>query len=165
MSKALSEGYRIGLAPGGIAEMFEGYPKQGASPDEEYAIVRKGIFRLALQHGVPIIPVYCFGSTKLLRRLQLPAIVEKLSLLLRTSLVIFYGQGMLPVPFRQKLMYVMGDAIHPGRPLDFSSADRATIDDQVDEMFNRYCDEMIRIFERHKESYGWAHKTLRLLLR
>ena len=145
--------------------MFEGYPKQGSHPDDEYAIVRKGIFRLALQHGVPIVPVYCFGSTKLLRRLQLPPIVEKLSLLLRTSLVLFYGQGMLPVPFRQKLMYVMGNTIHPGRSPDASPPNQAAVDKLVDDMFERYCDEMLRIFERHKESYGWAHKTLKLISR
>jgi 1-acyl-sn-glycerol-3-phosphate acyltransferase len=153
------------LAPGGIAEMFEGYPKQGTHPDEEYSIVRKGIFRLAVQHGVPVIPVYCFGSTKLLRRLQLPPIVEKLSLLLRTSLVLFYGQGMLPVPFRQKLMYVMGQPIHPRRPTDTSPANQAAMDKQVDDMLERYCEEMLRIFERQKESYGWAHKSLKLILR
>ncbi len=145
--------------------MFEGYPKKGSHPDDEYAIVRKGIFRLALQHGVPIMPVYCFGSTKLLRRLQLPPIVEKLSLLLRTSLVLFYGQGMLPVPFRQKLMYVMGNVIHPGGSPDASPPNQAAVDELVDDMYQRYCEEMLRIFERHKESYGWAHKTLKLISR
>ena len=65
VDKALSEGSRIGVAVGGIAEMFEGYPKHLTHPDEEYTIVRKGIVRLAIKHGIPIIPVYCFGSTKL----------------------------------------------------------------------------------------------------
>ena len=149
--------------------MFEGYPKSGTQPDEEYAIIRKGIFRLAVQHGVPIIPVYCFGSTKLLRRLLLPSLVEKISLLLRVSLVVFYGKGLLPIPFRQKLLYVMGKPIYPresklpamGETLNTS----AEIDQQVDEMFAKYCQEMIRIFDRHKESYGWAHKTLKLINR
>jgi len=169
VDKAISEGSRIGLAPGGIAEMFEGYPKTGTHPDEEYAIVRKGIFRLAVQHGVPIIPVYCFGSTKLLRRLQLPSLVEKISLLLRVSLVVFYGQGFLPIPFRQKLLYVMGKPIYPNggdrHNESSSSLNGSTTDQQVDEMFARYCEEIIRIFERQKESYGWAHKTLKLITR
>lgn len=150
--------------------MFEGYPKSGTQPDEEYAIIRKGIFRLAVQHGVPIIPVYCFGSTKLLRRLLLPSLVEKISLLLRVSLVVFYGKGFLPIPFRQKLLYVMGKPIYPGesgQPAGFDQTPngRDEIDKQVDEMFAKYCQEMIRIFDRHKESYGWAHKTLKLINR
>jgi hypothetical protein len=170
VNKAISEGSRIGLAPGGIAEMFEGYPKSGAHPDEEYAIVRKGIFRLAVQHGVPIVPVYCFGSTKLLRRLQLPSLVERISLLFRVSLVVFYGQFFLPIPFRQKLLYVMGRPIYPTAGGQHSGPPSAsnhpgTTDEQVDEMFAMYCDEMVRIFERQKESYGWAHKTLKLITR
>ena len=159
----------MGLAPGGIAEMFEGYPKSGTHPDEEYAIIRKGIFRLAVQHGVPIIPVYCFGSTKLLRRLLLPSLIEKISLLLRVSLVIFYGKGFLPIPFRQKLLYVMGKPIYPGdstvSAIEQGANSNGDMDQQVDEMFAKYCQEMIRIFDRHKESYGWAHKTLKLINR
>lgn len=142
--------------------MFEGYPKTGTHPDEEYAIVRKGIFRLAVEHKVPILPVYCFGSTKLLRRLQLPSLVEKISLLLRVSLVIFYGKLGLPIPFRQKLLYVMGQPIYPTKTSgDSGSSDEAMVDD----MYARYCEEMVRIFDRQKESYGWAHKTLKLISR
>ena len=167
VDQALSEGSRIGLAPGGIAEMFEGYPKSGTHPDEEYAIIRKGIFRLAVKHSLPIVPVYCFGSTKLLRRLQLPSLIEKLSLLLRVSLVVLYGQGFLPIPFRQKLLYVIGHPIFPSGAESGPSASNngSSFDEQVNDMFTRYCDEMTRLFDAEKESYGWAHKTLKLLKR
>ena len=90
VDRALSEGHRIGLAPGGIAEMFEGYPKASTHRNEEYIIIRKGIFRLAMKHNVPMIPVYCFGSTKLLKRVQFPEIIQKISLMLRTSLVVSF---------------------------------------------------------------------------
>lgn len=166
VDQALSEGSRIGLAPGGIAEMFEGYPKSGTHPDEEYAIVRKGMFRLAVKHNVPVVPIYCFGSTNLLRRLQLPSLVEKLSLVLRVSLVLFYGQCFLPIPFRQKLLYVMGNPIHPTHHTSQAfSVSESLLDQRVDDMFARYCDEMIRLFDRQKESYGWPHKTLKLVTR
>jgi hypothetical protein len=167
VDRALREGSRIGLSPGGIAEIFEGYPKALTHPDDEYTIVRKGIFRLAIQHKVPVIPVYCFGSTMLLRLLELPAIVEKISLMFRVSLVLFFGQWGLPVPFRQRLLYVMGNPIFPpslqseGSILDQAS----TLNEQSEEMVSRYCEEMVRIFDRHKESYGWAHKTLMTLKR
>jgi 2-acylglycerol O-acyltransferase 2 len=162
VDQALSEGSRIGLAPGGIAEMFEGYPKYLTHPDDEYTIIRKGIFRMAIQHGVPIIPVYCFGSTKLLKRLQLPAIVEKISLMLRVSLVLFFGQWGLPMPFRQRLLYVMGKPIYP--PEGSSVDSPVLLNQQVDEMLAEYCEEMVRIFDRHKESYGWAQKSLKTIL-
>lgn len=157
VEKALAKGDRVALAPGGIAEMFEGYPKQGTHPDDEVTLIRKGIFKMAVKYGVPVLPVYCFGSSKLLHRLQLPPIVEKISLLLRVSLIVMYGKGFLPIPFRQKLLYVVGRPIHP------SSGSQAAFDERVDEMFANYCQEMIRIFDRQKESYGWAHKTLKII--
>ena len=163
MDKALAEGSRIGLAPGGIAEMFEGYPKNLTHPDEEYTIVRKGIMRMAVEHGVPIIPVYCFGSTKLLKRVQLPDIVEKISLLLRVSLVLFRGKWGLPIPFRQRLMYVIGQPIFP--PSISGNSGAGVEEDRIDEMHARFCAELTRIFDRHKGSYGWSHKSLVTLSR
>ncbi|CAJ1939771.1 unnamed protein product [Cylindrotheca closterium] len=156
VDSALSSGARIGLAPGGIAEMFEGYPKPNAHPNEEYIIIRRGIFRLAMKNNVPMIPVYCFGSTKLLKRVQFPRIIEKISLLLRTSLVLFYGKYGLPIPFRKRLLYVMGNPIHP--PEASASADQ-----QVETFVASYCNELIRCFDRHKQSYGWEEKILRIL--
>ena len=54
---ALTSGSRIGVAPGGIAEMFEGYPKPGTNPDGEYALLhnRTGFVRMAIKHRLPIV--------------------------------------------------------------------------------------------------------------
>jgi hypothetical protein len=30
-------------------------------------------------------------------------------------------------------------------------------------MQDRFCAEVQRLFDRHKEAYGWSHKTLKLL--
>lgn len=162
VDRALSEGSRIGLAPGGIAEMFEGYPKPSAHPDEEYVILnsRKGFVRLAVKHGVPLIPVYCFGSTKMFKRLQLPAL-EYISKLLRISICVFFGSWGLPMPFRQRLLYVIGNPIVP--PAMDSSATAGEFENVVDTVHTRFCDELIALFDRHKESYGWARKTLRVV--
>eukprot|EP00934_Nitzschia_sp_Nitz4_P004739 Nitzschia sp. Nitz4//scaffold283_size24287//10128//11271//NITZ4_008403-RA/size24287-augustus-gene-0.32-mRNA-1//-1//CDS//3329545648//4729//frame0 len=160
VDRVLRAGHSIALVPGGIAEMFEGYPKAGSLPDEEVVLVGKGMFRMALKYGLPVFPVFCFGSSKLLRRIQLPSIVEKISLLLRMSIVIMYGRGYLPVPFRQKLMYVVGRPIDPGM-----TAVTSEFDSRVDEMFAKYCSELLRIFNRQKESYGWAHKSLKIIER
>ena len=172
VDRALSQGARIGLAPGGIAEMFEGYPKHLTHPDDEYTIVRKGMFRMAIKHGIPIIPVYCFGSTKILKRLQLPQIIESIALLLRVALVIFFGQFGLPIPFRQRLLYVIGEPIYPPSADDVGGSLVDSTNGQVnvsrlltDEMHKRFCDELVRIFDRHKESYGWGHKSLLTLNR
>lgn len=162
VDRALKEGSRIGLAPGGIAEMFEGYPKPGALSNEEYVILnsRKGFVRMAIKHDVPIIPVYVFGATKMFRRLELPAL-EFLSNLLRISLCVFFGSWGLPMPFRQRLLYVMGSPLFP--PTVGSDGDTAEFDLEVDDLHARFCNELITLFDRHKESYGWARKTLRIV--
>jgi hypothetical protein len=174
VDQALFEGSRIGIVPGGIAEMFEGYPKPSTLPHEEYSIVRKGFLRLAVKHGVPVIPVYVFGATKMFKRLQLP-VLERLSLFFRVSLVVFFGAWGLPIPFRQRLLYVMGQPIMPSSLVGGGGGGGANMNDntgtlavagveqQVDDMHARFCDELLRLFDRHKESYGWGHKTLKLL--
>lgn len=104
---------------------------------------------------MPVYPIYCFGATKLLRRLEV-GWLAKMSRLLRISICIFYGGWGLPIPFRQRLRYVIGDAIE----IPDSSGG---LEDQVDIMHQRFCDALMKIFERHKVSYGWGDKTLRIL--
>jgi 1-acyl-sn-glycerol-3-phosphate acyltransferase len=159
VDRALSQGERIGLVPGGIAEIFEGYPKPGTLPSEEYTIVKKGFLRMAIRHGVPVIPVYCFGATKMMKRLEIPWL-EELSRWLRVSICIFFGAWGLPIPFRQRLSYVIGDAIYPP-PSNGNST--GGVEQQVEDMHQRFCSELLRIFDRHKEAYGWAGKTLMVL--
>lgn len=158
VDKALSEGARLGIAPGGMAEILQA-PEQ----EHEYAIIRRGIFRMALKHQVPIVPIYCFGSSMLLRRFKIPSIIEKLGLMLRVSLVLFFGKWGLPIPFRQRLLYVMGRPVHP--PIDGDTITKRTTDQKVEDMYQQYCRELIRIFDRHKESYasGWENKSLTVL--
>lgn len=165
VDQALSNGDRLGLAPGGIAEIL-----QDPDPEHEYAIIGRGIFRMAVKHQVPIIPIYCFGSSVLLKRLKLPHFVEKLSLMLRVSLVIFFGKWGLPIPFRQRLLYVMGRPIYPQSPEDGGAmttriGSSNAVNESAELMYQQYGRELIRIFDRHKDSYasGWENKSLTIL--
>jgi len=92
------------------------------------------------------------------RRLHLPAL-QQLSRWIRASIVVFYGVCGLPIPFRQRLMYVIGSPIAP-TPV---GAGTITEEQAVERMQQQFCDELLRIFERNKDSYGWHHKTLKLL--
>lgn len=67
--------------PGGIAEMYLGYPRAGCLPSEEYALLssRKGFIRMAMKHGMPIVPVYCFGNTHAMHKAKTPWLLEALS--------------------------------------------------------------------------------------
>jgi hypothetical protein len=132
------------LTKGGIAEIL-----QDPDPEHEYAIIGRGIFRMAVKHQVPIIPVYCFGSSVLLKRLKLPLFVEKLSLMLRVSLVMFFGKWGLPIPFRQRLLYVMGRPIYPQSPDNFGAMTTTIgssdiLNQRAELMFQQYGRELIR---------------------
>jgi 1-acyl-sn-glycerol-3-phosphate acyltransferase len=167
VNQALAEGHRIGLAPGGISEMFEGFPKPGTHPDEEYVIARhRGFLKLAVKHGIPVIPVYCFGASKLLKRLQLPDFVERISRILRISIVLVFGAFGLPIPYRQRLLYTVGEPIYPQYIKEGSAAPSETsleFEQQVNDMQYEFCSSIANLFERHKESYGWEHKILKLI--
>jgi Diacylglycerol acyltransferase len=147
IKRALMQGTRVGIVPGGISEMFEGYPKADRHIDEEIVVIKSGLFQLAADQSASIRPVYCFGASQILKRIEIPWL-EPLSRWLRTSLCVFYGQWGLTIPFRQRLVYVMGDAIQ--------AASR-------DEMQRAFCKELKRIFDRHKHAYGWGDKTLRII--
>lgn len=170
VSSALSQinpdARRLGISPGGIAEMFETYPKPGFHTNDEAALLkyRNGIFKLAMKHNIPVVPVYCFGATKMFRRLQLPQFVEALSRALKVSLCILFGKMGLPIPFRQRMMYVIGKTIWPTiTGTDASSLAGGEFDEQVQKMHGAFCDEVMRIFDRNKGHYGWENKTLRLV--
>jgi 2-acylglycerol O-acyltransferase 2 len=81
VSKAIKDGCSVSICPGGIAEMFWGYPKEGCLPREEYAFLqsRKGFIRMAMKHGVPVVPVYCFGNTHAMHKARMPRALEALS--------------------------------------------------------------------------------------
>ena len=149
----------VAVCPGGIAEMFATTPNK----QQEFALLndRKGFVRMAIRHRLPIVPVYIFGSSRLMRRLPIPGL-ELLSKLLKISLIAMYGRMGLPVPFPVRLLYVIG------RPL-LASARRnvdseSTLDELTDEIHGEYCSEISRIFEEHKHSYeDWGDKKLTLI--
>lgn len=159
---------RIGISPGGIAEMFETYPKPGFHPNDEAALLRhrNGVFKLALQHNIPVVPVYCFGATKMFRRVQLPHFIETLSRAMQISICLLFGKLGLPIPFRQRLMYVIGKTIWPAM-LDSTASnftdEQQILDERVQQMHDAFCTEIKRIFDRNKGHYGWENKSLRFV--
>jgi len=145
----------IAVTPGGIGEMFYGYPQHGCSPNEEYAVLnnRKGFVRLALQHGAQLVPVFCFGASKIMKRIVLPKLFQELSVKLRASLVLFFGRWGLPIPFEVPLMYAVGRAIS-------TQQNALPSTEEVDFTHNIYKLELLNTFEAHKEAYGWQDKRL-----
>lgn len=149
MRAILRMGASVGLVPGGIAEMLR------TDWDCERVVLksRKGFIQMALEEGVPIVPVYIFGTSTLCSNLQLP-LMERLSRWLRISLVLPYGRFGLLVPRRVPLLYAIGEAIEcPGINGKPTAA-------QVDDTHQRFLAAVEELYNFYKGCYGWQDRAI-----
>ena len=145
----------VGLVLDGIAGMFR------ASSDEEAAFVqqRKGIVKIALKAGVPIVPVYGFGHTSLYTVCVDPlGVLEHLSQKLGMSLTPFFGRWgwILGPPRRIPVTVCLGE------PVICPQIDRPTQED-IDRYHSKLLAAYRDLFETHKKAYGWPDKTLKFV--
>mmetsp|Transcript_18548 Transcript_18548/g.29115 ORF Transcript_18548/g.29115 Transcript_18548/m.29115 type:complete len:136 (+) Transcript_18548:971-1378(+) len=126
--------------------------------DTEIASIkqRKGIIKIALRAGVPIVPTYGFGHTSLWKIVADPfGILESLSVKLDISLTPFFGRWgwFLGPPQRVPLCVVLGE------PIRCPQIEEPTQDD-IDKYHSQLLKSYADLFENHKASYGWANKKL-----
>lgn len=69
----------------------------------------------------------------------------------------------LPIPFQQRLVWVIGKPIHPPSIDSSIQEDSEQFKAIVDKLHAQFCDELVGIFERHKHHYGWGHKNLQIV--
>jgi 1-acyl-sn-glycerol-3-phosphate acyltransferase len=146
----------VGVVLDGIAGMFQPHVDQ-----EELAYVkkRKGIIKIALKAGAPIIPVYAFGHTSLYSVLVDPFnILKRLSLQMEMSLTPFYGRfyWFLGPPRRIPVTVCLGEPVWCPLVAEPSKQD-------VDKYHQQLLDNYQDLFEKHKRAYGWGHKTLKFV--
>jgi len=102
------------LLPGGIGEMF-----YGTKNSEEQIILRKryGMFKLALETGSCLIPLYGMGSNQVFDRyFTQNSILAKISSVMQTSILIWTDRFGIPfglVPKKEKIVLVVGKPIDP----------------------------------------------------
>ena len=143
----------VGVFLDGIAGMFQGQEERA------YLRQRKGIVKIALRAGVPIIPVYGFGHTAMYSVLVDPfGIMEWLSNHLQASLTPFYGRWgwFLGPPRRIPVTLCLGEPIecpHIAEPTN----------DEVNQYHAKMVAGFQNVFDQHKEAYGWGEKTLKIV--
>ena len=143
----------VGVFLDGIAGMFQG------ATERAYVKQRKGIVKIALRAGVPIIPVYAFGHTAAYSVLVDPfGILEFLSNQLQASLTPFFGRWgwFLGPPRRVPVTLCLGEPIECPKMAEPSKDD-----------INLYHAQMVagfqQVFDQHKEAYGWGGKVLTIV--
>lgn len=142
----------VGIILDGIAGMFH----QDAKTERACLKNRKGIVKIALKAGAPLVPVYGFGHTALYTVVVDPfGVLEKLSIALQTALTPFFGRfgWFLGPPKRVPVAVVLGE------PVTCPQMDAPTQAD-IDLYHAKLLQAYTTLFEQHKHAYGWGHKTL-----
>jgi hypothetical protein len=138
-------GVSVALMVGGIAEMFL------IRRDHERIklLQRKGFVRIALEHGVDILPVYMFGVNQALD--FGPPWLQRASRRMRASIGVIYGVWGLPIPRRVPIFMVTGRPLPVGLPM---RKDHPGFAARVDELHTQFCAEIERLYYTHRATYG-----------
>lgn len=142
----------VGIILDGIDGMFQ------PVASEEIAVVkkRKGIVKIALRAGVPLVPVFGFGHTSLWTVVVDPfGLLKKLSHMMGASLTPFFGRWgwFLGPPRRIPITVCLGEPVKCPQVAEPTQ-------EQIDKYHQQLLDSYQELFEIHKAAYGWKHKTL-----
>ncbi|XP_020665348.3 2-acylglycerol O-acyltransferase 2 [Pogona vitticeps] len=142
------------IAVGGAQEALDARP--GA-----YKLLlanRKGFVRLALQHGIRLVPVFSFGENELFDQVENPkgswlrCIQDFLQKYMGISLPLFHARGIFQysfglLPYRRPICTVVGKPIHVEKKPNAS-------EEEVDKLHQVYMEELSKLFEDHKLKYN-----------
>ena len=148
----ISKGRSIFIYVGGEKEQLMTEPWK----HKIYLSSRKGFIKLALQHGIPLVPMYCFGENECYSEINLFFSFRKwLQNKFKIVVPFVYGRGFTLIPYKVKL------TVEIGNPLEFSRASNPT-QVQIDQLHERFAKEMLRLFDRTKERNGFASAKLEI---
>lgn len=110
--EATNERLRSALSVGSCAVVVDGIAGMYVNePDREMVKFtgRKGFIRAAIETGTPIVPVYQFGTSRLLK--LVPKWIEPYSRKLKCAMGFIIGRWGLPFPHKVVLLSVIGKPI------------------------------------------------------
>lgn len=150
ISRAVDEGYCVGVVADGVAGIF-----QNGEDSEAIALLnKKGLARLALRTGTSLVPTYSLGNTDTFSSWYDPfGVMENLSRKARAGIVVFWGRWCLPIPRRTCITLCLG------KPIVVEKVELPT-DEQCDALHKQLLDAFRELFERHRAAHGWGHKNI-----
>jgi len=155
LTRAIHRGENIALLPGGLDEMAL---TDGTSKDTKL-VARKGFVALSIEHGMDIVPGFCFGEKWIHKTVQLPGFIQGLMRRWKMSGTMLKGRGpsflgFLGVP----LGFVWAE------PIRVKKMNPAENKAYVDEVFAEVEVATRELFERYKERFGYGpEETLSMI--
>ncbi|RMX70270.1 hypothetical protein DD238_000074 [Peronospora effusa] len=142
------------LVPGGQTEMLE----QRSAKNEVRVYTRhKGFIRLAIEHGVPLVPVLSFKEGETMDNVQAPMLQRWFVKKLAFPFPHFpYGRALLPIPRKVDTPIVVGE------PLEVPYIEMPTQDD-IDKVHAKYFSVLQDMFDRYKDEVGCGDYKLVLI--
>lgn len=155
LARETKKGVCVGIVPDGIAGIF----KNKGGPEEIMSLKnKKGLAKLSLKTGIPLVPAYSLGNTGVYTPLfDGFGVMEKLSRALQVSIFGFYGRFGLPIPRRTNISLLLGEPIKPSKVED--SPPQST----VDEMHELLLARITETFDTHKGACGWGQRILKFV--
>lgn len=129
-------------------------------PDKEVFLLstRRGLPRIALRTGTPIVPCIMFGNTDIIRAVQDSCgVMERLSRALRMSLVLLRGRFFLPVPFRKPVSVVLGKPLVPP-PEDCVEGSKEPSKEAIARLHKRMVDATVALYQKHRAAFANTDK-------
>ena len=134
LRKVLNQG-SCAVVVDGIAGMYVNEPKKEMIKFSG----RKGFVRAAVETGTAIVPVYQFGTSRMLK--LVPKSLEKLARKMKCAMGIIMGRFGLPIPHKVPIMSVCGAPV----PVKKVARDDPAFDAYVDEVQQLVADEIQRV--------------------
>ncbi|KAL8005237.1 putative diacylglycerol acyltransferase [Plasmopara halstedii] len=151
---ALQQKESVLVVPGGQAEMLQ---QQSAKNEVRVYTHHRGFIRLAIEHGVPLVPVLSFKEGELMDNIQAPVLQRWFVKKLAFPFPYFpYGRGMLPIPRKINIPIVVG------KPIEVPHIEKPT-QDVIDQVHARYFAALQEMFNKYKDEVGCSDYKLVLL--
>ena len=145
--QVLKKGLSIIVYPGGSKEIFNTNPS--SKKNKLVLKDRKGFIKLAIRHGIDLVPTYVFGEKWMYSMWRPPRWLWKgLLKVLRIPLIAFWGRLCTWMPYRKPIGIVYG------KPIEVQQEDNPS-EEQIERLHQAFMSSIETLFNDYREHFGY----------
>ncbi|XP_020239185.1 diacylglycerol O-acyltransferase 2D-like [Cajanus cajan] len=150
---SLAAGYSCVVVPGGIRETLLMEPVY----NNVFLKERRGFVRIALEMGLPLVPVFCFGQSNTYKWWKARGkLIQNLARIMKIMPLFSWGVYGSLIPFKVPLYVVVG------RRIEVEKIPEPTME-QVAKVHNQFVEELQGLFNRHKAQATYTNLELKII--